>query len=142
MSNNVKKSPQNNKRESIVNFYLSKSIKRSMKKESVIYNTQDMMTEKVKKKGNVLDLLIHYTKDHNYHKFVETSRKQLFNPETRNDQGMTLLNVAAQCSSISILKYLMNIGAEVNTQDVIINNTDIFKFTSPLCFNAEELQNG
>ncbi len=78
-------------------------------------------SDKTKKHGtSVLEKLIHYLKEHNFHRFVETFRKQLFNPETRNVEGMTLLSIAVQCDSQEIVKYLLSIGSEVNTQDVIL----------------------
>jgi ankyrin repeat protein len=89
-----------------------------MKKESIIYHTNQIMSDKIKKQNDVLNKLIYYTKDHNYYKFVEVFRRQLFYPETRNEEGMTLLSIAVQCDSGKIVKYLIDIGSEVNTQDV------------------------
>jgi ankyrin repeat protein len=106
-----------------------------MKKESIVYHSQEILTEKIRNQGNVMNKLVYYTKDHDYHKFDETLRKHLFNPETRNDEGMTLLSIAVQCGSHDIIKYLIEMGAELNTQDVIFVNLEISEFSVTLRFN-------
>jgi hypothetical protein len=42
------------------------------------------------------------------------------NLEARSQEGQTVLNVAVNCSNYKIVKYLLEIGSDVNTQDVKI----------------------
>ncbi len=104
-----------------------------MKKESIIYHTHEILTDKIKKQSNIFQKLVHYIKDDNYKKFVETLKDKVINPDARDINGMSLLSYAVNCSCINIVKYLLAISAEVNTQDVLLFNLEIYEYPSTLC---------
>jgi ankyrin repeat protein len=89
---------------------------------------------------NLLESLIIYIKEDNYHRVIETIHKnKMMNLEARSNQGQTILNVAVECSNFKIVKYLLEIGSDVNSQDVIFYYLGAFEYTITLCALSKEL---
>ena len=70
------------------------------------------------------DKIIFYVKDKNFPKFKDIYEKYKINPEIKDKDGNTLLNLAVQSNCFQIVNYLLNVGATPNTQ----NN----KYNTPL----------
>lgn len=91
-----------------------------MNKESMLFRTHEIKSNILKKSENdPKQALFFYIKDDNFQKFKEIIEKKKFSVEERDEEGNTLLNLAVQCNSLQIVDYMINIGADVNTQNVI-----------------------
>jgi ankyrin repeat protein len=90
-----------------------------MNKESMLFRTHEIKSRILKKsQHDPKQSLFFFIKDDNFQKFKEVLEKKKLNLEETDDEGNTLLNVAVQCNSYSIANYLINNGANVNTQNV------------------------
>jgi ankyrin repeat protein len=89
-----------------------------MGREAVVFNTHQITSEIIRRYNNPNDLIAFFIKNNNYHKFVENISKQDYNLEYRDPRGNTFLNLAVQCSSLEITQYLLDIGADPNSQNV------------------------
>jgi hypothetical protein len=90
-----------------------------MNKESMLFRTHEIKSKILKKSQNDPTLsLFFFIKDDNFQKFKEVLEKKKINLEEVDDEGNTLLNLATQCNSFNIANYLINSGANVNTQNV------------------------
>jgi ankyrin repeat protein len=67
---------------------------------------------------NPWESLLFYLKDDNFVKFKEIIEKHKTLIEEKDELGNTILNLAAQFNSPEIFKFLIEIGADVNTQNV------------------------
>jgi ankyrin repeat protein len=90
----------------------------------MIFNSHQIKSDILKQKNNPFELVAVFIKDNNFHKFIENMSRFKLNLEHYDEDGNTLLNMAAQCASIEITQYLLSSGADVNTQNVIF----YFKF--------------
>jgi ankyrin repeat protein len=87
-------------------------------REAMIYNTHELKSKLLGRYTDPHEALGFFIKDNNFHKFIENILKFDFNLEYRDKKGNTLLNLAVQCSSYKIAEYLLDLGAEVSTQNV------------------------
>lgn len=86
-------------------------------KETMMYKTHEIKSEMLKECSNVKDSLFFYIKDGNYQNFIELFTKFKINPENKDKNGNTYLNLAVQCDNETIVLYLLGKGANVNTQN-------------------------
>ncbi len=93
---------------------------KSLNKESMMFRTHEIKSKLLDRLKNPTQSLFFYIKDDNYPKFKEVIEKHKTLLEVRDEDGNTLLNVATQCNSWSIVNFLVNLGANVNTKNVII----------------------
>ena len=96
--------------------------------------TNEIKCDLLNKLKNPWESLLFYLKDDNFAKFKEIIEKHKSLIEEKNEFGNTLLNLAAQFNSSEILKFLVEIGADVNTKNVnyIIFILGFNKYTSSL----------
>ena len=90
-----------------------------MNKESMLFRTHEIKSKILM--SNVHDpkqSLFFYIKDDNFQKFKEVIEKKKISLEEADDEGNTLLSIAVQCNSFNITNFLINSGANVNTQNV------------------------
>lgn len=109
-----------------------------MNKESMLFRTHEIKSNLLTTKcTNPVESLIFYIKDNNYQKFKEIAEKYKSNPESKDAEGNTLLNLAVQCHSFPITNYLLEIGAEVNTQNVYMYiYLEKIKYPSASCIDT------
>lgn len=87
----------------------------------MIYKTYEIKSQLINDKYNEpLEMLFFYIKDDNFPKFKEILEKYKINLENKDNEGNSLLNLAVQCKSFEITKFLIDIGSEVNTQNVFL----------------------
>lgn len=67
---------------------------------------------------NTMDKIIFYIKDCSFAEFKELLEKTKVDIENKDEDGNNLLNHAAQANSYNICEYLLNYGADINTQNV------------------------
>jgi ankyrin repeat protein len=103
----------------------------------MIFTTHELKSKILTAFKDPHESLAFFIKDDNFHKFIENLMKFDFNLEYRDPKGNTLLNLAVQCESYKIAEYLLDLGADVNTQNVssLITFLGCVKYTSTLCFN-------
>ena len=102
-------------------FFIQRKHTKLMNKESMLFRTHEIKSKILKKSQNDATLsLFFFIKDDNFQKFKEVLEKKKINLEEIDEEGNTLLNVAVQCNSFNIANYLINTGANVNTQNVRI----------------------
>ena len=96
-------------------------IKRVFNKESMMYETQKIKSDLIKRANTKIDILFLYIKDGNYQNFEDMFKK--FNPgiEERDDKGNTFLNLSVQCCCKPIIKFLLHKGANSNSQNKKLN---------------------
>jgi hypothetical protein len=93
-----------------------------MNKESMLFRTHEIKSHILRQMNDPVQSLFFYVKDDNFPKFKEISEKYKIPYEHRDNEGNTYLNLAVQCNSYHIVDYLINNGADVNTQNVNIIN--------------------
>ena len=64
-----------------------------------------------------IDEIIFYIKDRNYPCFIQTFEKYKIDPEIKDKDGNSLLNLAVQSNCFQIVNYLLNVGASPNSQN-------------------------
>jgi hypothetical protein len=90
-----------------------------MNKESMLFRTNQIKSNILKmNEHDPKQALFFYIKDEHFQNFKEIMEKKKFSPEERDEDGNTFLNLAVQCNSLTIVDYLINLGADVNTQNV------------------------
>jgi ankyrin repeat protein len=89
-----------------------------MNKESMLFRTHEIKSNLLTKLNDPVECLFFHIKDNNYQKFKEILEKYKISVDSMDSDGNTFLNLAVQCNSSNIAEYLLNLGAEVNTQNV------------------------
>ena len=87
-------------------------------KENSIYRTHEIKSNMLCNLKTSLQKLYFFTKDGNLVKFIEVFEKSKLNVDSIDDNGNSLLTIAVQCSAYEIAEYLLNVGADVNSQNV------------------------
>ena len=64
--------------------------------------------------NNQYDKIIFYVKDKNYSRFKDIYEKYKIDPEIKDKDGNSLLNLAVQSNCFQIVNYLLNVGANPN----------------------------
>ena len=90
-------------------------------KESMMYKTHKLKTQMFKKCKNINDLLFLFIKDGNFQTFKEKFNKFKINPENKDKNGNSYLNLAVQCDCKKIVDFLLSSGADVNSQNNRLN---------------------
>jgi ankyrin repeat protein len=67
---------------------------------------------------NPTEQLIYVIQDLNFRKFKEIFGRNKINIDERDSHGNSLLNLAVQSNSYDIALFLLNKGADVNSQNV------------------------
>ena len=67
--------------------------------------------------NNQYDKIIFYVKDKNYSRFKDIYEKYKIDPEIKDKDGNSLLNLAVQSNCFQIVNYLLNVGASPNSQN-------------------------
>jgi hypothetical protein len=92
-----------------------------MNKESMLFRTHEIKSKLIQlNNGDPKLSLFFYIKDGNFAKFREIMGDKKSWIEEKDFEGNTLLNLAVQCNCDKIVDYLISIGANVNTQNVIL----------------------
>ena len=68
------------------------------------------------------EIIFFYIKDRNYHAFKTIFEQFKLDSELKDINGNSLLNLAVQSNSFLIVNYLLNIGADVNSQNLNYNS--------------------
>lgn len=90
-----------------------------MNKESMLFRTHEIKSDLIINKfSNPMQSLFFYIKDDDFQQFKEIMEKYCIHTECIDPEGNTLLNLAVQCSSYTIINYLLNKGAQVNVYNV------------------------
>ena len=90
-------------------------------KESMMYKTHKLKMQMFKKCKNINDLLFLFIKDGNFQTFKEKFNKFKINPEYKDKNGNSYLNLAVQCDCKKIVDFLLSSGADVNSQNNRLN---------------------
>ena len=90
-------------------------------KNYTIYKTMTIKNNILKKCDNISEILILYLKDKNISGFRKIYEKYKPNPEISDNDGNSLLNLAVQSGFKKAVIYLINNGANVNTQNNRLN---------------------
>ena len=90
----------------------------------MILEVNELKQKIIESLSSQYDRIIFYVKDKNFHKFKDIYEKYKINPEIKDKDGNTLLNLAVQSNCFQIVNYLLNVGATPNTK----NN----KYNTPL----------
>lgn len=92
-----------------------------MNKESMIFRTNEIKSNIISSYNNdPIKNIIFYIKDNDFNNFQELVEKYKISTEITDDNKNTLLNIAVQCNSVDIIKHLLYLDAEVNTQNVFL----------------------
>lgn len=106
------------------NYDLKTDIKKEKvknNKEAFLYKTYNIQNEKVKNE-TLLNKLRYFIKTNNFNQFKEKFKYRNFNVlEIKDSEGLTLLNLASKCNIYDICIFLIEEGADINTQDNILN---------------------
>ena len=68
------------------------------------------------------EIIFFYIKDRNYHAFKTIFEQFKLDSELKDINGNSLLNLGVQSNSFLIVNYLLNIGADVNSQNLNYNS--------------------
>ncbi len=98
--------------------------KKVANKMQMILEVNELKHKIIESLSSQYDKIIFYVKDKNFPKFKDIYEKYKINPEIKDQDGNTLLNLAVQSNSFQIVNFLLNVGANPNTQ----NN----KYNTPL----------
>lgn len=88
----------------------------NINKESMISKTYQIQSE-IMKFYSAQQKLMFYVKTNNLPRFKESYYKGEKKIEEKDDKGNTLLNLAVQCNATEIAIFLIDEGAEINTQN-------------------------
>jgi hypothetical protein len=91
-----------------------------MSKEMSIFKTQEIKSNLLGMRYNILEKLIFYIKDNNFGMFKKIFEDNMNLTEAFDNKKNTMLNIAVQSENVKIAIYLINNGAKVNTQNVCI----------------------
>jgi ankyrin repeat protein len=89
-----------------------------MTKESLLSRTYEIKTNILESIKTPAQLLSYYLKDRNIQKFKEYFEKHKINVDTVDNEQNSLLNIAVQCNNSEVVSYLLDLGANVNLQNV------------------------
>ena len=115
-------SPLNKKINAKTELLIEQSvIKRVFNKESMMYETNKIKSDLIKGANTFIDILFLHIKDGNYQNFQDIFQK--FNPgiNERDEKGNSFLNLAVQCCCREIIMFLINKGADINSQNKKLN---------------------
>ena len=109
---------RNHKKENLIEQSV---IRRVFNRESMMYETHKIKSELIKGANTFIDILFLYIKDGNYQNFQDIFQK--FNPgiNERDEKGNSFLNLAVQCCCREIIMFLINNGADINSQNKKLN---------------------
>ncbi len=96
-------------------------IRRVFNRESMMYETHKIKSELIKGANTFIEILFLYIKDGNYQNFQDMFLK--FNPgiEERDENQNSFLNIAVQCGCKEIILFLLEKGANTNSQNKKLN---------------------
>jgi len=108
-------------------------------KENTLFKTLEIKSSQLQSfKNNSSEILKFYIKDGNFDKFKELFEKNKYLIDKFDENGDTLLNIAVKCNHYEIASYLLDHGADVNSQNVNFNFCLLIlteKYISMCCFN-------
>lgn len=88
-------------------------------KENTLFKTLEIKSSQLQSfKDNSSEILKFYIKDGNFVKFKELFEKNKYLIDKFDENGDTLLNIAVKCNHYEIASYLLDHGADVNSQNV------------------------
>lgn len=88
-------------------------------KENTLFKTLEIKSSQLHSfKDNTSEILKFYIKDGNFVKFKELFEKNKYLIDKFDENGDTLLNIAVKCNHYEIASYLLDHGADVNSQNV------------------------
>jgi ankyrin repeat protein len=87
-------------------------------KENSVYRTHEIKSNMLCNLKTALQKLYFHTKDGNFIKFKEIYEKSKLNVDSIDQNGNSLLSLAVQCGCYEVAEYLLNCGADVNSQNV------------------------
>ena len=90
-----------------------------MSKENTVFKTMEIKSYILKTAKSELHKLWFFIKDGNFNKFKYLVNKHINLIESTDANENSLLNISVQCNNLEITTYLLNIGAKINTQNVI-----------------------
>ena len=91
-----------------------------MTKENTLYRTHEIKSNILHILRSPPEMLSFYIRDVNFPKFKEVFEKSRVNVDTTDADGNSLLTMSVLSESYEIAKYLLNLGADVNLQNVKI----------------------
>ena len=103
------------------NYYYLNRKKLFFNKESILFQTHKIKSDIIKGYNNYSDIIFFYVKDNNFQSFKELFCKFKINPEIKDEDGNSLLNLAVQCDSNEIIEFLISSGALPNSQNKKLN---------------------
>ena len=83
----------------------------------MIFEVNELKQKLIESLNTQYDKILFYVKDKNYARFKEIYEQYKIEPETKDKDGNSLLNLAVQSNSFQIVDYLLNVGASPNTQN-------------------------
>lgn len=93
-----------------------------MTQASFLLRTHNFKSQIIKDMNeNIMNKIIFYVKDNCFVKFKELFERTKVDIEYKDADGNTLLNHSSQADSYEISDYLVHNGADLNTQNVILN---------------------
>jgi ankyrin repeat protein len=98
-----------------------------------VYRTHEIKSNILKFIKDPREQLIYVIKDLNFRKFKEIFGRNKINKEARDSHGNSLLNLAVQSNSYDIALFLINQGADVNSQNVSSFKIEPTKYPFTLC---------
>ncbi len=102
-------------------YYNLLNKKKFFNKESILFQTHKIKSEIIKGYNDYTEIIFFYIKDNNFQSFKELYCKFKINPETKDEEGNSLLNLAVQCDSNEIIDFLLSSGALPNSQNKKLN---------------------
>ncbi len=113
-----------------------------MSKENSIHRTHEIKSNMLINLKTAIDRLYFHIKDDNVEQFRAIFVKSKINVDTINENGNSLLSFAVQCNCYDICEYLLNMGADVNSQNVtlFLIILEIYELAFTLRSFTQELQ--
>ena len=102
-------------------YYYILNQKKFFNKESILFQTHKIKSDIIKGYSNYSEIIFFYVKDNNFQSFKELYCKFKINPEIKDEDGNSLLNLAVQCDSYEIIDFLLSSGALPNSQNKKLN---------------------
>ena len=89
-----------------------------MTKENTLYRTHEIKSNILFILKTPIDKLYFQIKDNQFQKFKEIFEKHKIKIELTDSNGNSLLNIAVRSNSYEVAQFLLNSGADVNSQNV------------------------
>jgi ankyrin repeat protein len=89
-----------------------------MTKENTIFRTHEIKTNILRILETPMEILSFHIRDGNLHKFRDTFERHKIVVDCTDKNSNSLINLAVQCGNYEIVSYLINLGADVNLQNV------------------------